>query len=92
MNAAPAPQAVTATPPALLPSAEAEGADLYAALPSFVYRSEAFAEDLPQAVPPRPLPAAGTPLLRRWVLRAVPLALGLAGAGGLAADTLRWVV
>jgi len=79
MNAASAPMPIgatasashasTATPP------DGAMAELFAALPSFVYRSEAFAEDLPQHLPaPAPCQTGS-----RWAL------LGLHGALGLVA-------
>lgn len=67
MDAAPAPTALSA--PAAVP--DAARADLLAALPSFVYRSEAFAEDLlsPPALQPvqpvsRPVRRFGWPTRR----------------------------
>jgi len=91
MNAASAPMptrttasaahASSATPP------DGAMAELFAALPSFVYRSEAFAEDLPLHLPaPAPCEASS----RRWALLSLPGALGLAAGltlllGGLPA-------
>ncbi|MBI5254985.1 MAG: hypothetical protein HY855_00690 [Burkholderiales bacterium] len=52
-----------------LPVERATGAEDDTALPAWVYRSEAFAEDLPRALAPVEVPTPrGTPAQRRWRL------------------------
>jgi hypothetical protein len=74
----PAPQPALLSAAAKPPAAAVDmvTADQFAALPSFVYRSEAFAEDLPTELP---APAAWRAGSRRWPLLAWPGALVLAG-------------